>query len=113
LGLRRKARITSSSASAAKKPISGAIHRPVRILVAWLQSTPAVPPREPALMIWLAKPTPSTDPISVCEELLGRPTYQVPRFHSTAASSNAKIIANPPADPTLRIRSTGSSVMIE
>ncbi len=105
-------RITSSSSSAAKKPISGAIHRPVSTFCAWLQSTPAVPPRDPAWISWLAKPTPSTDPISVWLELLGSPTHQVARFHSTAASSSAKIIANPAALPTLRIRSTGSSVMI-
>ena len=111
--MRSTARITSSSSTAAKKPISGAIHRPVSTFCAWLQSTPAVPPREPAWISWLAKPTPSTEPISVCDDELGRPTYQVPRFHSTAASSSAKIIAKPDAEPTLRIRSTGSSVMIE
>ena len=39
----------------------------------------------------------------------GNPKYQVPRFHSMAAISSAKTIANPAPAPTWRINSTGSS----
>ena len=49
------------------------------------------------------------EPISVCEELAGSPSHQVPRFHTIAAISSAKIIAKPALPPTWRINSTGSS----
>lgn len=62
---------------------------------------------------WLASPTPKIEPISAWLDELGRPTAQVARFHRTAASNSAKIIANPPAEPTCSIRSIGNNVMIE
>ena len=49
------------------------------------------------------------EPISVCEELAGSPSDHVPRFHTMAAISSAKIIAKPALPPTCKISSTGSS----
>ena len=48
------------------------------------------------------------EPISVCDELAGSPSHQVPRFQTMAAISSAKIIAKPALPPTCRINSTGS-----
>ena len=42
---------------------------------------------------WLARPTPITEPIRACDDELGMPSHQVPRFQTIAASSRAKIIA--------------------
>ena len=111
LGFRMTRFISHSSASAPAKPISGLKNSPLKTLSACDQSTPDVPPVFAAIS-WLAKPTPSTEPISAWLDELGSPTYQVPRFHSTAANSSAKIIAKPALLPTCRIRSTGSSVTI-
>ena len=61
---------------------------------------------------WLARPTPITEPISVCELEAGRPSDQVPRFQRIAAISSANTIAKPAPEPTCRISSTGSSVMM-
>ncbi len=44
-------------------------------------------------------PTPRIAPIIVCELDDGRPKYQVPRFHSVAASSSDRIIARPRPTP--------------
>jgi hypothetical protein len=52
------------------------------------------------------------EPISVCELDEGRPRYQVPRFQTIAAISRANTMAKPAAEPTLKISSTGSSVMM-
>ena len=49
------------------------------------------------------------EPISVCDELAGSPSHQVPRFQTIAAISSAKIMAKPAPPPTRRISSTGSS----
>ena len=49
------------------------------------------------------------EPIKVCELEAGKPKYQVPRFQIIADSSSEKTMANPAADPTFRINSTGSS----
>ena len=91
--------IANSSSSAPMNPIIGLNSRADRTFSAWPQSTPEVPPL-PDDRSWLAKPTPRIDPISAWLEELGRPTYQVPRFHSTAASSSEKIIAKPALLPT-------------
>jgi hypothetical protein len=58
-------------------------------------------------------PTPMMEPIMVCELEAGRPRHQVARFQRIAATSSAKTIAKPAPLLTLRISSTGSSVMIE
>ncbi len=52
------------------------------------------------------------EPIMVCELDAGRPRHHVARFHRIAATSRAKTIENPAPLLTLRISSTGSSVMI-
>src|SRR5262245_50101300 len=80
------------------------------MLEACFQSTPLV--AVCTAISWLARPTPITEPISVCELDDGRPKYQVPRFQMIAAVSNANTIANPAPLPTCRISSTGSSEMI-
>ena len=59
--------------------------------VTWSQSTPEVPslPRISAL----ATPTPTIEPISVCELEAGMPSHHVPRFQMIAAMSSANTIA--------------------
>src|SRR5262245_21653505 len=80
-------------------------------LSAWPQSTPLV--WAPAAAIsWLAKPTPMIDPIRVCELEAGSPRYQVPTFQMIAAMSSAKTMAKPAEEPTCRMSSTGSRVMM-
>ena len=101
---------TSSNAADAKKPISGDSSSDQPILPACDQSTPLVP--LVAENSWLPSPTPITEPISVCELDAGRPSAQVPRFQMMAAISSAKTIAKPAPEPTCRISSTGSSVMM-
>jgi len=56
-----------------------------------------------------ATPTPTIEPISVCELEAGMPTHHVPRFQMIAAMSSANTIAKPAAEPTWRISSTGNS----
>src|SRR5580658_1483303 len=96
-----------SRSAATPNPTSGESSSDLPMLAACPQSTPEVP-LLPAI-IWLAMPTPMTEPISVWELEAGRPNHQVPRFHIMAATSNAKTIANPALLPTCRINSTGSS----
>ena len=107
LGLRMSAFITSSSSADKTKPNSGDSSSASPILVTWSQSTPDVPswPR----IIALATPTPTIEPISVCELEAGRPSHQVPRFQMIAAISSANTIAKPALEPTCRMSSTGSS----
>src|SRR5450432_669241 len=77
------------------------------MFAACAQSTPLVPER--AVINWFVIPTPTIDPISVCELDAGSPSHHVPRFHRIAATSSAKTIANPALLPTCKINSTGSS----
>ena len=53
-------------------------------------------------------PTPTIEPISVCELEAGRPRYQVPTFQMIADTSSENTIANPAPEPTLITSSTGS-----
>ena len=55
------------------------------------------------------RPTPTIDPMSVCELEAGIPTYQVAKFQMSAEKSSAKTIANPAADPAWMTSSTGSN----
>ena len=55
-------------------------------------------------------PTPSIDPISVCELDTGRPMYQVPRFQMMGDNSNAMNMAKRVSVRTWRMSSIGSSV---
>jgi hypothetical protein len=64
------------------------------------QSTPDVPEPDGA-MNWFASPTPMIEPISVCDELAGSPSHQVPRFQTIAAISNARISSTGSSDSTL------------
>ncbi len=57
----------------------------------------------------LATPTPTIEPISVCELEAGRPNDQVPRFQMIAEISSANTIAKPALEPTCMMSSTGSS----
>ncbi len=84
--------INRSSRAASTKPISGLNRSALKTPIAWFQSTPDV--ADPAgARSWFAKPTPMIEPISACEELLGNPIAQVPRFQMIAAISRAKIMA--------------------
>ncbi len=103
--------MTSSSSPAAQKPNTGEISSDMPTSVAFDQSTPLVAVPAGARN-WLARPTPTIEPISVCELEAGRPRYQVPRFHRIAAINRAKTIARPALEPTCRISSTGSSEMM-
>ena len=72
----------------------------------------------PSPKVWLpaitelAKPTPTIEPISVCELDAGKPKYQVPRFQIMAEISSENTIAKPAPVPTLITSSTGSSATI-
>ena len=74
------------------KPTTGLNNSAWKTLVAWFQSTPEVAWPAGAIS-WLARPTPMIEPISACDDELGMPIHQVPRFQMSAASSRAKIIA--------------------
>src|SRR5579871_3488267 len=95
--------------AATEKPMSGDQKSAWKTLVTWLQSTPDVP--ELPCMSWLAIPTPIMEPIMVWELEAGRPRYQVARFQRMAATRRAKTIAKPEPALTLRMSSTGSSVI--
>ena len=83
--------MTSSSTAERTKPNSGENKSASPTFVTWSQSTPEVPslPRINAL----ATPTPTIEPISVCELEAGMPSHQVPRFQMIAAMSSANTIA--------------------
>jgi hypothetical protein len=100
--------ITSSMNAAKMKPTPGLNRSARNTPMACDQSTPDVPEPDGA-MNWFASPTPMIEPISVCDELAGSPSHQVPRFQTIAAISNAKIMAKPALPPTWRISSTGNS----
>ncbi len=89
------------------KPTSGENSSDLPTDIAWLQSTPDVP--FVPCNIWFMRPTPITEPISVCELDDGRPSAQVPRFQMIAAMRSAKTIAKPCELPTPMISSTGSN----
>ena len=100
----------SSSKAAQTKPTTGESSKDFPILPACDQSTPLVPVL--TAISWLARPTPITEPIRVCELEAGRPKYQVPRFQMIAAINKANTMAKPALLPTCRINSTGSSEMM-
>ena len=90
--LRISAFIASSSSAENTKPTTGLNSRARNTFIAWPQSTPDVTESAGAIS-WLAMPTPMIEPISVCEELAGRPRYQVPMFQTMAANNSAKIMS--------------------
>jgi len=81
-----------SSRAEATKPTNGLKSSAWNTFTACDQSTPEVAAPAGA-MSWLARPTPMIDPTRACEELLGMPIAQVPRFQMMAASNREKIIA--------------------
>src|ERR1700761_7234918 len=89
--LTRALRINRAMA-ARPKPMIGLNSKAWNTLSAWPQSTPEVAWPAGAIS-WLARPTPITDPIRACDEELGMPMAQVPRFQIIAASSREKIMA--------------------
>ena len=58
------------------------------------------------------KPTPTIEPISVCELDAGNPKYHVPTFQMMADSSSANTIAKPAPEPMLTMSSTGSKAIM-
>src|ERR1700689_5353719 len=101
-----------SSKPAAANPTTGEISSDFPMFEAWCQSTPLVAVPAADRMNWLARPTPITDPIMVCELDDGSPKYQVPRFQMIAAARSANPRAKPAPPPTCKISSTGSNEMI-
>ncbi len=91
-GLRIRNFMTSSSTAEAKKPTIGLNNSAWPTLSAWPQSTPDVAWPAGAIS-WLARPTPMIEPTRACDDELGMPKAQVPRFQMTAASSSEKIMA--------------------
>ena len=73
----------SSSAPAHTKPMIGETRSAVNVSPTLAQLTPS-PKTWPGAMTLLARPTPMIAPMSECEELAGRPIYQVPRFQMMA-----------------------------
>src|SRR5215469_11686121 len=57
-------------------------------------------------------PTPTIEPMRVCELEAGRPRYHVPTFQTMADTSREKTMAKPGPDPTLITSSTGSRATI-
>ena len=89
------------------KPIIGEVTSANTVSSTLRQFTPS-PNAWPAISEFV-KPTPTIEPIRVCELEAGRPRYQVPTFQMMADSSSAKTMAKPASVRTWRISSTGSS----
>src|SRR5882762_4128361 len=100
----------SSKAAAPKKPISGDVTSATTVSSTLPQFTPSPKP-SPAISEFIS-PTPTIEPIRVCELEAGRPRYHVPTFQMMADSSKENTIANPAPEPTLITNSTGSSATI-
>ena len=83
--------MASRSSADRKNPNTGESSSASPTFVTWSQSTPEVPslPRISALVM----PTPTIEPISVCELDAGMPKDQVPRFQMIAAIRSANTIA--------------------
>src|SRR5580700_8770406 len=88
------------------KPIIGEVTSANRVSSTLPQFTPSPKPW-PAISEFI-RPTPTIEPIRVCELEAGRPRYQVPTFQMMADTSNENTIANPAPEPTLITSSTGS-----
>src|ERR1039458_8461821 len=93
------------------KPMSGENTSALTVSATLAQLTPS-PNAASGLSREFISPTPTIEPISVCELEAGNPRYQVPRFQTIADTSNANTIAKPAPDPTLMTSSTGSSATI-
>ncbi len=96
---------------ATTNPISGERTSALTVSCTLPQLIPS-PKALSGLMMEFIRPTPTMEPMSVCELEAGRPRYHVPRFQMMADRSSEKTIANPAPDPTLITSSTGSSATI-
>src|SRR6267154_5242624 len=74
--------------AAAKNPTGGEMTRLVTCLTSADHLTPPHPPAA-------AMPAPHNPPMRACVELLGRPRYQVTRFHAIAPRSAAMTTTRP------------------
>ena len=91
---------------AIRNPTSGETTSDMPISLALRQFTPSL---NGALVTQaFAKPTPSIDPISVCELEAGMPKNQVPKFQAIAAVSIENTITKPRPVSTSISSSTGS-----
>jgi hypothetical protein len=97
----------SSSKAAATKPTTGEMSSAIAVSCTLAQLTPS-PNCWPLDIREFIRPTPTIEPIRVCELEAGRPRYQVPTFQMMAESSSANTMAKPAPEPTSRISSTGS-----
>src|SRR5277367_3798145 len=107
-GMRSSSLDSSSRPPARKKPIKGENTSASAVSATLDQFTPS-PNAVAGLISEFIKPTPTIEPIRLCELDAGSPRYQVPRFQTIADSSSENTIAKPAPDPTLSTSSTGSS----
>jgi hypothetical protein len=108
----RNTRFASSNSNAAStKPMSGEKINALTVSSTLAQLTPS-PKALSGLMSEFIKPTPTMEPISVCELDAGSPRYQVPKFQMIEEISRANTMAKPAPEPTLMTSSTGSSATI-
>src|SRR6202012_5915159 len=100
------ARMTSKPATT--KPMSGESTSALTVSATLPQLTPS-PKALSGLSMEFIRPTPTIEPMSVCELEAGSPRYQVPRFQMIADRRSENTIAKPAPEPTLMTSSTGSS----
>src|SRR5882757_11464158 len=101
----------SSNSAASAKPTNGETTSALTVSATFAQFTPS-PNALPGLNSEFIRPTPTMEPIRVCELDAGRPRYHVPTFQMIADNSSEKTIANPAPDPTLITSSTGNNATI-
>src|SRR5712671_3094981 len=89
----------SSKAAAPKKPISGDVTSATTVSSTLPQFTPSPKP-SPAISEFIS-PTPTIEPIRVCELEAGRPRYHVPTFQMMADKSRAMTMAKATAPEEL------------
>ena len=106
--MRISAFAASRSNAAAQNPSSGENISALTVSSTFIQLTPS-PNALSGLIREFIRPTPTIEPIKVCELDAGRPRYQVPRFQTIEEINSANTMAKPAPDPTLMTNSTGSS----
>ena len=110
-GLRNNALAASSKSAAATKPIKGENINALTVSCTLAQLTPS-PKTLPGLINEFIRPTPTIEPIKVCELEAGSPRYHVPKFQMIDEIKSANTMAKPAPEPTLITSSTGSSATI-
>src|ERR1700749_4166669 len=98
----------TSSKPANPKPTNGDTTRALTVSATFAQFTRS-PNALSGLNSEFMRPTPTIEPIRVCELDAGRPRYHVPTFQMIADNSSEKTIAKPAPDPTLITSSTGNN----